>query len=80
MIKTTYKMLGCGMYGVVDVPPEIFNRLSSKYIISHSGPTVKYMCANERERTHLENLGIDTKNVMCDWFKIILQEADNVQV
>lgn len=60
-----------GFYGVGDLPPEIFDKLDPKYFISGCTDTVKYMCANEEETQHLENLGIDTSRVVCDWYRLM---------
>lgn len=70
-----YQMNECGMYGEVVVPQSVFGKLNQEYFISHSDDTVKYMCANDEEKKHLESLGIMTSNLVCDWYKIILNES-----
>jgi hypothetical protein len=67
------KMFECGYYGVVSVSSEIFDRLNSDFFISQSDEKTKYMCANPNEQHHLQELGIDLSDVVCDWFKITLK-------
>lgn len=71
-MKFEYKMQEIGFYGVAIVFKETFDKLNDKYFISCSTDTVKYMCANDDQKEHLESLGIDTGGVVCDWFKILV--------
>ena len=61
-----------GYYGVAVVPRGVFDRIPDCMLISGSSDHVKFMCANQRERTHLESIGVDTSGVTCDWFRIEL--------
>lgn len=72
--KTVYPMVHKGMYGVAAVPFQIFEAIDGKLTISNSNEKVKYLCANEKETNMLRSLGIDTKGVVCDWYKINLLE------
>lgn len=69
-----YEILEEEHYGVVTVDNETFNKLNSEFFIIHSSDTVKYMCANEPQIKHLEELKIKTSDITCDWFKICLAE------
>jgi hypothetical protein len=76
-----FKMYDEGQYGTVVVSRAVFDRLDSGFFIQHSGPLVKYMCANQGETEHLEALGVCTLGVrsdaypglVCDWFKISVE-------
>lgn len=66
------KMTRILYYGHVSVDAETFRKLDSKFFIYNSSEKVKVMCANSDEKKHLESLGIDIGNIVCDWFKIQL--------
>ena len=75
-----YEMKERDMHGEVTVPRSIFDRLNPDFFISHSDDHRKYMCANKREAEHLESLGISTESVVCDWYKITLDEYDRAEM
>jgi len=66
------KMYENGYYGTVAVSSAVFSKLNSDFFIHGSDEKVKFMCANQAEAEHLEGFGIDTSEIICDWFKIIL--------
>lgn len=70
-IIVEFKMTTEDYHGKVEVDEETFNKLDPQYFISHSDPSagVVYMCANEPETYHLEQLGIEV--TFCDWYKIV---------
>ena len=63
-------MVKRGLYGYVKVPLEIFKKLNPEFFIASCTAYTKYMNAKVKEIEHLENLGIDTSEVCCEWFKI----------
>jgi len=70
-----HKMIEDGMYGKAVVPRSVFEKLNKDYFISHSDDQTKYMCANQKEEEHLESLGIAASSVVCDWYKIVLDDT-----
>lgn len=64
------KCIDEGMHGAIRMPSNIFEKLNADYFITHCTKNIKYMCANEREKIHLESLGVDLSECCCDWFKI----------
>ena len=69
-------MKNLGMYGVVTLPPRVFERLNKDYFISHSGKMIVYMCANSDETRHLKLLGVKIpEDVVCDFYRIELEES-----
>lgn len=67
------KMYSKGFYGVVHVNKDVFNKIDKKYLISGCTDSLKYLCANPSETKHLIDLGVDTNDVVCDWYKVILE-------
>lgn len=65
-------MLNDGYYGVAYVTKSIFDKIDDSMLIANSTDLVKYLCANEKETIHLNQIGINTNGVVCDWYKILL--------
>jgi len=73
LLEVNYENVFNDYYGTVYVPLDVFERLNSKFFISSTTDTAKFMCANGEETDHLISLGIEITE-LYDYYKIILEE------
>lgn len=64
-----YPVIVDGMYGVVLVPADVFERVETATPLAEGG---RYLCANAKQVEHLKALGVDVPDELTfDWFKVL---------
>ena len=66
-------MYSDGYYGLVKMKPSVFESIDSELLISGCTPSVKFMCANDRETKYLSSIGVKFNDVICDWYKLEIE-------
>ena len=67
--RPRYPVIVDGMYGVVLVPADVFERVETATPLAGGH---RYLCANAEEVEHLKALGVDVPDELTfDWFKVL---------
>ena len=69
-----YKAYEEGIYCVVEVSEDIFNKISDSYCITGSNSTTKYLLGNETEIQLMSELCVALDSLVFDYIKVIIME------